>query len=103
SERRAKEVGIRKSVGSSRRELVFRFIGESLFIAFVSFIISVLLTEAALPFYNTLVKKQLHINYLSPPFWFFAVGLIFITGIISGSYPAFYLSAFRPVKVLKGT
>ena len=102
SVRRAKEVGIRKSVGSSRRELIIRFIGESLFISFVSFAISVLLAEVALPFYNNLVQKQLHINYLAPPFWLFAAGLIFFTGIISGSYPAFYLSAFRPATVLKG-
>ncbi len=102
SERRAREVGIRKSVGSKRIEIIFQFIGESLFIAFLAFATAVLLTELALPFYNDLVQKQLHINYLSSQFWLFALFLIFFTGIISGSYPAFYLSSFQPVKVLKG-
>src|SRR5258706_4914932 len=102
SERRAKEVGIRKSVGSSRGDLISRFIGESLFIALVSFVLSVLMTEIALPFYNDMVQKQLHIHYQAPLFWLFATMLVFLTGIVSGSYPAFYLSSFRPAKVLKG-
>jgi len=102
SERRAREVGIRKSVGSRRSEIIFQFMGESLFIAFVAFGISVLLTELALPFYNDLVEKQLAIDYTSAQFWIFTLGLIFFTGIVSGSYPALYLSSFQPVKVLKG-
>lgn len=102
SERRAREVGIRKSVGSRRIEIIFQFIGESLFIAFVAFGIAVLLTELALPFYNDLVQKKLHVDYRSLQFWVFTLSLIFFTGIISGSYPAFYLSSFQPVKVLKG-
>lgn len=102
SERRAREVGIRKSVGSRRIEIIFQFIGESLFIAFVAFGIAVLLTELALPFYNDLVQKKLHVDYTSLQFWVFTLSLIFFTGIISGSYPAFYLSSFQPVKVLKG-
>jgi putative ABC transport system permease protein len=102
SERRAREVGIRKSVGSSRSELIFQFIGESFFIAFISFGVAVLLAELALPFYNDLVQKSLFIDYSSPEFWLFTSGLIFITGFVSGSYPAFYLSSFQPVKVLKG-
>ena len=102
SERRAKEVGIRKSVGSRRFEIIFQFIGESLIISFVAFSVSILLAQLLLPFYNDLVEKQLFIDYTSPSFWMFAIGLIFFTGIISGSYPAFYLSSFQPVKVLKG-
>jgi len=102
SERRAREVGIRKSVGSKRRELVFQFIGESTFIAFVAFVIAVLLAQLALPYYNELVEKKLAIGYMSGQFWLFAGGLILITGLVSGSYPAFYLSSFQPVKVLKG-
>ncbi len=102
SEKRAREVGIRKSVGSRRSELIFQFIGESLFISFLAFVIGVLLAELLLPFYDDLVEKQLLIGYTTLPFWIFAIGLIFFTGIISGSYPAFYLSSFQPVKVLKG-
>lgn len=102
SERRAREVGIRKSIGSRRRELMLQFIGESLFISVLAFVIAMLLTHLALPYYNSLVEKKLFIDYTSPDFWLFALSLIFFTGIVSGSYPAFYLSSFQPVKVLKG-
>ncbi len=102
SERRAREVGIRKSVGSRRHELIFQFIGESLFISTVAFIIAILLAQLLMPFYNNLVDKKLFIDYTSFEFWLFAFGLIFFTGVVSGSYPAFYLSSFQPVKVLKG-
>lgn len=102
SERRAREVGIRKSVGSRRREIVMQFIGESLFISFIAFAIGVLITQLVLPYYNELVSKELFINYRSTSFWLFALGLIFFTGIVSGSYPAFYLSSFQAVRVLKG-
>ena len=102
SERRAREVGIRKSVGSRRIELILQFIGESTFISFIAFFIAMLLAQLLLPYYNQLVDKQLVINYTSKEFWFFSLGLIFITGIVAGSYPAFYLSSFQPAKVLKG-
>lgn len=102
SERRAKEVGIRKSVGSRRHDLILQFIGESLFISFTAFVVAVLMTELLLPFYNKMVEKELSIDYTTPGFWVFALGLIFITGLVAGSYPAFYLSSFQPVKVLKG-
>ncbi|HQQ97667.1 MAG TPA: ABC transporter permease [Cyclobacteriaceae bacterium] len=102
SERRAREVGIRKSVGSRRRELVVQFIGESLLITTLAFGIAVLLTELALPYYNDLVEKKLSLNYGSILFWEFAVGLVLFTGIMSGSYPALYLSSFQPTQVLKG-
>jgi ABC-type antimicrobial peptide transport system permease subunit len=102
SERRAREVGIRKSVGSRRFELIFQFIGESTFIAFIAFAIAILFAQLLLPYYNQLVEKELFINYLSKEFWLLSLGAILITGIVSGSYPAFYLSGFQPVKVLKG-
>ncbi len=102
SERRAREVGIRKSVGSRRHELIFQFIGESTFISFIAFAIAILMAQLLLPYYNDLVQKKLFIDYASSTFWFFSLGMIFLTGIISGSYPAFYLSSFQPVKVLKG-
>lgn len=102
SERRAREVGIRKSVGSVRREIIFQFMGESLFIALIAFALALVMAHLALPFYNQLVEKQLAIDYRSPLFWTFTFGLIFFTGVISGSYPAFYLSSFQPATVLKG-
>ncbi|MBL7841980.1 MAG: ABC transporter permease [Cyclobacteriaceae bacterium] len=102
SERRAKEVGIRKSIGSRRHELVLQFLGEALFISFLAFTIGVLLAELLLPAYNDLVEKQLVIHYATKEFWLFGIGLIFITGIVSGSYPALYLSSFQAARVLKG-
>ena len=102
SESRAREVGIRKSVGSRRKELIFQFLGESLMITLISFLFAIVLVELLLPFYNTLVVKNISMNYSNPWLWISALGLILITGIFSGSYPAFYLSSFQPVKVLKG-
>jgi ABC-type antimicrobial peptide transport system permease subunit len=102
SERRAREVGIRKSVGSNRIELILQFIGESTLISLIAFALSVLLAQLLLPSYNELVEKKLFIDYASPLFWYAALGIVLLTGIIAGSYPAFYLSSFQPVKVLKG-
>lgn len=102
SERRAREVGIRKSVGSRRHELILQFMGESVFLAVVAFGIAILVAQLLLPFYNQLVDKQLFIDYGSTKFWLFAGALVTFTGVVSGSYPALYLSSFQPVKVLKG-
>ncbi len=102
SERRAREVGIRKSVGSSRRELILQFMGELIFISLIAFLVALLLTELALPFYNQLVDKQLAIDYSTWWFWLASLGVVLFTGVIAGSYPALYLSSFQPVKVLKG-
>ncbi|CAN5331643.1 ABC transporter permease [soil metagenome] len=102
SERRAREVGIRKTVGSLRRELIGQFIGESILIAALAFVIAVVMVELLLPVYNGLVAKELSIHYASPAVWFLAVGFIAVTGFFAGSYPAFYLSSFNPVQVLKG-
>jgi putative ABC transport system permease protein len=102
SERRAREVGIRKSVGSKRKEIVFQFLGESILIAAFAFMLALLLTELILPSYNDLIEKKLTIAYTSPWYWTVAIALIFVTGVLAGSYPAFYLSSFNAVKVLKG-
>ncbi|MFT6853382.1 MAG: putative ABC transport system permease protein [Cyclobacteriaceae bacterium] len=103
SEKRAKEVGIRKSLGSKRRELILQFIGESVFISGIAFLLAVLLAEIALPFYNQLVDKRLSIDFMSPIFWLISIGGVLGIGLISGSYPAFFLSSFEPVQTLKGT
>lgn len=103
SEKRAKEVGIRKSLGTTRSRLIYQFISESIFITFIAFLIAVILTELALPAYNNLVEKELFINYANPIFWIASISIIMVLGVISGSYPAFYLSSFQPVQTLKGT
>lgn len=103
SEKRAKEVGIRKSLGTTRARLIYQFISESIIITFIAFLLAVLLTELSLPAYNNLVEKELSIEYSSPLFWLCSVGIIVVLGMISGSYPAFYLSSFDPVRTLKGT
>ncbi|MDQ1085824.1 ABC transporter permease [Siphonobacter sp. SORGH_AS_1065] len=103
SEKRAKEVGIRKAIGSVRTQLVGQFLSESLLVSFLALALSILLVEASLPFFNDLSSKHLALPWQSPVFWLMAVGFTLFTGLISGSYPAFYLSSFQPVKVLKGT
>jgi ABC-type antimicrobial peptide transport system permease subunit len=102
SEKRAKEVGIRKSIGSSRMELILQFMGESLLIVTIAYLIAILLVLLLLPSFNLMVDKQLMLDFTNPMFWIGSVILIFTTGILSGSYPAFYLSAFNPAKTLKG-
>lgn len=102
SEHRAREVGIRKSVGSRRPELIAQFIGESLLISTLAFLLAMVLVELSLPFYNVLVEKKLFIDYSTTAVWLLSAAVILITGIFAGSYPAFYLSSFNPVSVLKG-
>ncbi|MEJ0034309.1 MAG: FtsX-like permease family protein [Bacteroidota bacterium] len=103
SEKRAREVGIRKAIGSQRRELIIQFLGESLLLSFIAYACAMLLTEIALPFYNALLNKRLFIDFSSWQFWTTSLVLIMITGVVAGSYPAFFLSSFKPVKVLKGS
>ncbi|MBS1916734.1 MAG: ABC transporter permease [Bacteroidetes bacterium] len=103
SEKRAKEVGIRKVSGAYRSTLVSQFIGESIVLSCISFCIALLIVQLSLPAFNTLVGKILFIDYGNLKFWLFAVSFIIFTGLIAGSYPAIYLSSFKPVSVLKGT
>ncbi|HXB94473.1 MAG TPA: ABC transporter permease [Puia sp.] len=103
SERRAKEVGIRKAIGSLVRQLVGQFLSESLFITFLSFCLALLLVELALPFFNGLADKKMGIAWGNGWFWAISIAFIVVTGLIAGSYPAFYLSSFNSVAVLKGT
>jgi ABC-type antimicrobial peptide transport system permease subunit len=102
SERRAKEVGIRKVAGAYRGLLIGQFLGESVLLAFLSAILAALLVQISLPAFNTLVAKQLTVPYDSAWFWGLALLFIGVTGILAGSYPAFFLSGFQPVAVLKG-
>jgi ABC-type antimicrobial peptide transport system permease subunit len=102
SERRAREVGIRKSIGSKRKDLVVQFLGETFFITILAFILALGIVESLLPLYNDLVDKKLFIDFANPLLWLVSVGVIAVTGFISGSYPALYLSSFQPAAVLKG-
>jgi putative ABC transport system permease protein len=103
SEKRAKEVGIRKSVGSLRLQLIFQFFSESLLVVALAFMLSLLLVQFALPFFNQVADKKMTILWTSPLFWLIGIVFSLITGLVAGSYPALYLSSFQPVKVLKGT
>ncbi|MBS1916711.1 MAG: ABC transporter permease [Bacteroidetes bacterium] len=103
SEKRAREVGIRKAVGSVRRQLIFQFLSESLLVSLCAFIFSMLIASLVLPFFNQIADKQLKILWNEPLFWIIGFAFSFFTGLVAGSYPALYLSSFRPVKVLKGT
>lgn len=100
---RAKEVGIRKVVGSHRRQLVYQFLAEAIVCSTLAFIVSLSFTELLLPFFNQLADKALSVNYISQPQIILTfLGISLFTGLISGSYPSFVLSGFKPFQVLKG-
>jgi ABC-type antimicrobial peptide transport system permease subunit len=103
SEKRAKEVGVRKVVGAGKKYLVFQFLAESIQMSFIAGVLAILMVQLSLPAFNQLVQKQLFIDYANIYYWLAAVGFILFTGLLAGSYPAFLLSSFRPTDVLKGT
>jgi ABC-type lipoprotein release transport system permease subunit len=103
SEKRAKEVGIRKTLGSERKQLLLQFYSESMIFSFIAFLLSVGAVFLLLPLFNSMINKQLHLDILDPLFILLTIMLIVVTGLVAGSYPALYLSSFNPVKVLKGT
>jgi ABC-type antimicrobial peptide transport system permease subunit len=102
SEKRAKEVGVRKAIGSQKKDLVIQFLSESFLLTFIAFIFSVLFVQLALPAFNPLTQGNISIPFSNGVFWLMMVGCVVITSLIAGSRPAFYLSSFNPVKVLKG-
>jgi putative ABC transport system permease protein len=102
SEKRAKEVGVRKAVGSGRKQLISQFLSESILIASLSFLFALGIVVLALPYFNRLTDKAMSLQIASPLFWIIMFLFTLITGLLAGSYPAFYLSSFNPVKVLKG-
>ena len=103
SQKRSKEVGVRKVIGSSRGQLVRQFFIESLLVVTLAFVFSILLVQLFLPWFNEIAGKNIRIDWLNPSLWLVMIGCVFLIALISGSYPSFYLSAFSPIKVLKGT
>jgi len=104
SMKRAREVGLRKVVGAFRKQLIFQFIGESLILSFISLIFALILVEISLPIFNELLNQNLVLALFKSGITIFSlIGLAILVGFIAGSYPAFYLSSFQPIKVLKGT
>ncbi len=102
SEKKAKEVGVRKTLGSSKKQLIFQFFSESLLITIIAFFISIIAVYFLIPSFNLFVDKNLHLDLNKPYFWFGTLSILIFTGLISGSYPALYLSSFKPIAVLKG-
>ncbi|MGK6350418.1 ABC transporter permease [Parapedobacter sp. DT-150] len=103
SEKRSKEVGIRKTLGSGKLSLALQFFCESTILVLAAFLLAVMAVYVLLPAFNTLVGKDLSLDVGQPYFWIGTFAIVFLTGIMAGSYPALYLSSFNPVKVLKGT
>jgi ABC-type antimicrobial peptide transport system permease subunit len=103
SEKRAKEVGIRKSIGSQRNQLIKQFLSESLLVVLCAYGIAVLIVLSSLDGFNDLAKKEISFPWGSGIFWLSSFVFVLLTALLAGSYPALYLSSFRPVDVLKGT
>lgn len=103
SEKRAQEIGIRKTLGSYRSQLINQFFSESILISIFSFILSLLLVGLLMPFFNEVSGKEITNWWSNPVFWLLGIGFSLLTGLLAGSYPALYLSSFLPIKVLKGS
>jgi len=102
SEKRGREVGIRKVVGAARHSLISQFVGESIFIATIAFFIAIAMVQLSLPLFGEIVGTPLAIEYGNPLYWLFAAAFTIFSGLLAGSYPAFFLSSFQPASVLKG-
>ena len=103
SQKRSKEVGVRKVIGSGRGQLVRQFFTESLLVVTLGFVFAILLVQLFLPWFNEIASKSIRIEWTDPTLWLVLISSVFLIATISGSYPAFYLSAFSPIKVMKGT
>ncbi|HEV2482751.1 MAG TPA: ABC transporter permease [Puia sp.] len=103
SEKRAREVGIRKAIGSLRGQLIRQFFSESMLIALVAFVLAIGIAQLLLPFFSEVADKKMDIPWGRPLFWLAGFGFAAFTGLLAGSYPALYLSSFRPIAVLKGS
>jgi putative ABC transport system permease protein len=102
SQKRGKEVGVRKVIGSARSQLIRQFFSESLLVVVLAFAFSILLVQLFLPWFNEIASKNITVDWIDPKLWVVFFAFVLLTALIAGSYPALYLSAFSPVKVLKG-
>jgi ABC-type antimicrobial peptide transport system permease subunit len=103
SERRAKEVGIRKTMGSFRSHLIGQFFSESFLVVILSFLLALIAVYGVLPSFNQMAGKEIVLPLENKWFWLSCLSFTFLTGLLAGSYPALYLSSFKPISVLKGT
>jgi putative ABC transport system permease protein len=103
SVKRAREVGMRKVIGAYRMQLVGQFLAESILLSFIALTLAVVACQLLLPVFNEIAGKQLALSLRSSQIWMFLIAISLVTGLIAGSYPALYLSSFKPVNVLKGT
>jgi putative ABC transport system permease protein len=103
SVKRAREVGMRKVIGAYRMQLVGQFLAESILLSFIALFLAVVACQLLLPVFNEVAGKQLALSLRSSQIWIFLVTISLVTGLVAGSYPALYLSSFKPVNVLKGT
>ncbi len=101
--KRAKEVGVRKTLGSNKSDLIRQFLTESGLMSFISLLLAIVLALVALPFFNELSGRSIALPFSNPFFWLILFGTTLLLGLLSGSYPAFFMSRFMPVKVLKGS
>lgn len=101
SEKRSKEVGIRKSIGSERGQLIHQFLTESFLVVLFAFALSIVLVTVSLPWFNDLASKEMVMPWSNLNFWLMSLAFIVITSLLAGSYPAFFLSSFKPIKALK--
>ena len=103
SVKRAKEIGVRKVMGAMRFLLIRQFIGEAILLTCIAMLLAGVLANFVLPAFNQLTGKEIVFPFNQPPFWLSILGITLLTGLVSGSYPAFFLSGFNPIQVLKGT
>ncbi|MEO0337649.1 MAG: ABC transporter permease [Bacteroidota bacterium] len=103
SEKRAMEIGVRKTLGSQRSQIIKQFFTESILISSLAFVFSILLVYLMMPFFNEVAGKEITRWWANPNFWLLCLGFTLLTGLLAGSYPALFLSSFLPVKVLKGS
>ena len=103
SEKRGKEVGIRKSIGSQRGQLIYQFLSESFLVVLLAYFLAIVLVLLSIDGFNDLARKEISFPWSNPTFWIISFMFIIITALMAGSYPALYLSSFKPVDVLKGT
>jgi ABC-type antimicrobial peptide transport system permease subunit len=103
AEKRAREIGVRKAIGSDRQQLIYQFLSESLLMTILASVFSILFVQLALSWFNNIAGKEMSFLWSNALFWIIVLGFIVAVGLIAGSYPALYLSSFQPVKVLKGS